>query len=238
MKIVVIVRTRDEEKRIGRFCESYKDADTIIVSDGGSEDDTVSVASQYSNVVLRPFNERVELKNGYWRNNDAAHANFLVAQAKEFNPDWIIYDDCDCRPNFLLKQDYRDIMEKATSKVIMAVRVYHWNENEWFPKFSSPAGHYEASLWAWRGELNFGFINQPPAYHFSLDGKEVARNDLHTACGVLDLMPPHCLLHYSWNEKSVAYKMKHYVESGLIPTYVSPLIFAGAKEPILDWMHE
>ena len=238
MKIVVIVRTRDEAKRIGKFCESYKDADTIIVSDGGSEDDTVSIASQYPNVVLRPFNERVELKRGYWRNNDAAHANFLIAQSKEFSPDWLIYDDCDCRPNFLLRQDYRSILESATDKVIMAVRIYHWNEDEWFPKLSSPGGKMEASLWAWRADLDLGFIDIPPAYELSLAGKKVEGNDLHRAGGVLDLMPPYCLLHYSWNEETVAYKLKNYRESGFIPGFAHPLQYAGKKEPILDWMHE
>ena len=34
-KIGVIVRTRDESHRIAKFCTAYKDADLIIVGDGG-----------------------------------------------------------------------------------------------------------------------------------------------------------------------------------------------------------
>jgi glycosyltransferase involved in cell wall biosynthesis len=226
--IVVLVRTRDEEERIGKFCEAYKDADTIIVSDGGSLDKTVEIASQHSNVILRPFNERVQLKNGYWRNNDAAHANFLVQQSKEFNPDWCIYDDCDCRPNFALRQNYRSIMEKTNNNIIMAVRIYFWGTEEWFPLMSSPGGQLEPSLYAWKGNLDFRFIDVPPAYDFSINGAKV--RNIRTEYGVEDLYPPLALLHYSWDEKRVEYKMKNYVES--------PLIFAGAKEPILDWMRE
>lgn len=238
MKIVVIVRTRDETKRIGKFCESYRDADVIIVSDGGSLDDTESIASSYPNVILKPFTERVELNNGYWRNNDAAHANHLIQEARKLDPDWIIYDDCDCRPNYLLKQDYRDILSTSTERVIMAVRVYHWNEDEWFPRFSSPTGQYEASLWAWRGDLNFSFIDNPPAYWFALNGEQVEKNDLRLAVGVKDLMPPYCLLHYSWNEETVEYKRKNYAESGFIRDFGDPREFAGKRSPIEEWMRE
>jgi glycosyltransferase involved in cell wall biosynthesis len=237
-KVVVIVRTRDEEKRIGKFCESYKDADVIIVSDGGSEDRTVEIAGQYLNVVLRPFSGRTQLGNGYWRNNDADHANFLIEQSKEFSPDWVIYDDCDCRPNYLLKKDYRELLENTIENVVMAVRVYHWGTDEWFPLFSSPAGQYEASLWAWRGSLNFSFIDNPPAYWFAVDGQQVEKNDLHLGFTVRDLYPPHCLLHYSWNEETVTYKIKNYRDSGFIPSYGDPRVFAGERKPIEEWMRE
>lgn len=236
MNIVVVVRTRDEEKRIGKFCEAYKDADTIIVADGGSIDNTVSIASQYKNVVLRPFNERVELNKGMWRNNDAAHANFLVAQAKTFNPDWVIYDDCDCRPNFLLKQDYRKILEETTENIVCAVRFYFWNTDEWFPQMSSPAGNLEPTLWAWKGNLDFGFINVPPAYCFRINGNKV--ENLHAQTSVKDLYPPYALLHYSWNEETVAYKIRNYADSGFIPGYVDPRQFAGPRRPIEEYMHE
>jgi len=151
LKIVVIVRTRNEEKRIGKFCEAYKDADHIIVSDGGSEDDTVSIAQSYPNVILSPFYNRVELKNGAWRNNDAQHVNHLIIEAKKLSPDWIILDDCDCRPNVSLKQIYRSHLETTDRNFVMVTRFYFWGTDEYFPKMSSTGGKIEPSLWAWRG---------------------------------------------------------------------------------------
>jgi hypothetical protein len=46
-RIFVVVRTRDEERRIAQFCEAYKDADMILVADGGSVDKTKEIASRY-----------------------------------------------------------------------------------------------------------------------------------------------------------------------------------------------
>lgn len=236
--ITVLVRARDEEKRVDKFCRAYAGATRILIADGGSLDKTKEIASKYKNVIIRDFTGRIQLANGYWRNNDADHANFLIEWAKEYNTQWCIYDDMDCVPNYLLKQEYRKLLEETAENVVMAVRIYHWGTDEWFPDFSSPAGHYEASLWAWRGSLNFSFIDNPPAYWFAVNGQQVEKNDLHLGFTVRDIYPPHCLLHYSWDDETVAYKIKNYRESGFIPSYVNPLQFAGHKEPILDWMHE
>ena len=54
-KIVVIVRTRDEKLRIGKFCESYEDADLIIVGDGGSLDNTKEIAEGFDNTLVLDF---------------------------------------------------------------------------------------------------------------------------------------------------------------------------------------
>ena len=53
--IIVTVRARDEAHRIGQFCEAYKDADKILVADGGSEDDTSQKAPENHIMLLVKF---------------------------------------------------------------------------------------------------------------------------------------------------------------------------------------
>ena len=63
MKIVVIVRTKNEGLNMGRFCTNYRDcADLILVADGGSEDHTVDIAKCFANVKVRDFTERIEFE--------------------------------------------------------------------------------------------------------------------------------------------------------------------------------
>ena len=239
-EIIVIVRTRDEEHRIADFCRAYEDADMIIVGDGGSVDNTVQIAKTFPNVVVKHYPGRTTLKKGYWRNNDSDHVNWLIGKAKEYDPRWIISDDCDCRPNFLLKKDYRKLLSKATSDFVMAVRFYVWGLNEHFPHMSRPEKNhkfYETSLWAWRGDLDFWTVNVPPAFTFRLGDMKI--KDFHDDTDVLDLLPPYALIHYSWNDEDrVNKKVKVYRESGLIPNQLHPLHFAGPLEPLPEFLHE
>lgn len=50
-KIAIAVITLNEEKNIGRFLESVKWADEIIVVDAGSKDKTIKIAKQYTNKI-------------------------------------------------------------------------------------------------------------------------------------------------------------------------------------------
>lgn len=235
-RIVVLVRTRNEAKRIGLFCQSYADADHIIVSDGGSEDGTVAIASEFPNVILSPFTEREQLQNGYWRNNDAQHVNHLIAEAKKLDPSWIVLDDCDSRPSKELKENYRRILEETTAEYVHVVRFYFWGQDQYFPKMSSPGGELEPSLWAWRGWIDFKMIDVPPAYNFSIDGVEA--KSLRIERPNLDLYPPLALLHYSWDEERIEQKLRDYRDSGFIPGYDDPRTFAGQMLPKTDWMIE
>lgn len=240
MKIVVIVRTRNEQRRIGPFCESYRWADAVIVSDGGSDDDTISIASAFPNVLLRPFGDRVQLLGKKWRNNDSAHANHLIRCAGELAADWIVYDDCDCRPNRLLREGGRDLLESTDAEFAMAVRLYVWAGGQHFPYMARPAeGHavWEPSLWAWRGSLDFWTVDKPPAYDFRVGGAVLG--DLHLTHRVLDLLPPYCLLHYSWDDPArVEEKVRFYRESGFIPGMLHPRDFAGPLEALPEWAAE
>ena len=236
------MRVRNEQDRIGKFCEAYKRADKILVADGGSEDNTIEIAKSFPNVEVRNFTGRTELENGYWRNNDSDHANFLFDWAREENPDWIIYDDCDCRPNKELKQDYRKILEEATQDYIMAVRIYVWGtEGRHFPNMAKPGegnANWEASLYGWRGNLKLKTVNVPPAYTFRVGSHDIA-DFRHEEGGALELFPPYCLLHYSWDDAdNVKEKVKEYHESGLIPGMQHPLKFGGPLEKLPEWAVE
>lgn len=239
-KIVVVVRTRDEEDRIAKFCKSYEDADLILIADGGSVDKTKEIASTFPNVLLRDYPNREILQKGHWRNNDSDHANFLFGWAYELNPDWIIYDDCDSIPNFLLKRDYRKILLETDKNFVMAVRLYLWGTDKHFPNMAKPGKgntEYETSLWAWRGNIDFWTVNVPPAYTFRIGNTAVT--DLHFNSTVLDIYPPYCLLHYSWDDPvKVEKKINVYRDSGLISSMLHPLDFAGPLENLPEWARE
>lgn len=236
--ITVIVRTLNEEHRIGQFCTSYATADKILVADGGSTDKTVEIAKTFPNVEVKNFNKRVNLKAGYWRNPDPEHTDFLIAWAKEYNPDWIISDDCDIRPNHLLKSEYIKILNETSCDVVLAVRVYLWGLEEYFPALSSPMGEPlgQGSLWAWRGHLDLWTVDHFPHFSFRLGDKKITdfKKDMNT----LELLFPYCLLHYSWQTPEMAdKKVKYHRESGTFDM-VHPLKFGGGRKPLEDFMHE
>jgi hypothetical protein len=238
MKVVVTVRTRDEEHRIGQFCEAYQGiADTILVADGGSEDRTLEIAATFPNVQIRHYTKRTKMWGDYWRNNDSDHINFLTHWATELEPDWIIHDDCDCRPNYLLKEKCLSILEETEANAVMAVRLFVWGKDQHFPLMARPAGDWEASLYAWRPEIELFTVDRPPAYTLRLGDEKV--RDLHLSTSVQDLRPPLCLLHYSWDDpERVREKVKVYRESGLIPGQLHPTEFAGEPAPLPEWAHE
>jgi len=237
--IIVTVRTRDEAHRIGQFCEAYKDADKILVADGGSEDDTVSIASSYPNVEILHFTERVQLDKGLWRNNDSDHANFLFKHAYEYEPDWVIFDDCDIRPNYLLRENYRAILDQSDGETVLAVRVYLWGTEQYFPALSSPLGEElgQGSLWAWRGDLDLWTVDVPPAFTFRTGDKHIKEFRTDTKC--LELQFPFCLLHYSWDDPDrVNAKVTYYRSSGFIPGMRHPLDMGGKRKPLAPFMYE
>lgn len=235
--IVACVRTLNEEDRIDAFCEAYSWADHILVSDGGSEDSTITRALKYKNVLVKPFLERTEMDNGYWRNNDSAHANFLFEWAYSMKPDWIIYDDCDMLPNFLVRELGKTVLEETDAQVVMLVKLYLWGKTQHFPNMAKPAEPhtvYEPSLWAWRGNLDLWTINVPPAYDFRVGDTKV--NDFFREYNTLNLYPPFCAMHYSWDDpQKVSEKVKIYRESGLISGMQHPLEFAGEPVPLPSW---
>ena len=233
IKIGVIVRARDEEHRVAKFCEAYAGADKILLADGGSIERTKEIARGFHNVEVRDYLGRTIMLNGHWRNNDSNHVNFLIAWAKEYDFDWILWDDMDCRPNYLAKQDYRKILEDTDSDFLTIRRLYLWGLDKHFPKMAEPG----ASIWGWRSTQDFWTINVPPAYDFRVGTTRVT--DLAKQFSVLELEYPYCVLHYSWDDaEAVKEKVRVYRESGLIPGQLHPLEFAGRLESLPEFAYE
>lgn len=235
MKIVTIVRTRDEARNIERFCEHYQWVDAVLVADGGSLDDTVSLAQKYKNVKVRNFPIKVPMENGLWRNPHGAHINFLSHWARfEENADWIIFDDCDCVPNYLLVDKGRELLEQTDKDYVYAVRVYLWGEDRHFPNMAQPHGRgkWEPSIWAWRASTRLHFREDHPEYLQEMTIRPPEDRKLN-------LLPPYCLIHRPWpTEEFTNQKIDFYRNSGQIRGMRHPLDFAGPLEPLPDFVRD
>lgn len=240
MKIVGTVRTRNEERNIANFCRGYDFADLILVADGGSEDNTIAIAQQFPKVRVMPFQNKAWSESGIWRNPEGEHINFLFDWADAEGADWILFDDCDCRPNRLLRENARRLLEGTEHFYAGAVRLYMWGvdnlresvKGKHFRDLAQPAGQgqWEPSPWAWRGELGF---------------RAQAENPWDTgivpfdAPNALKILPPYCLLHFPWpTEKEVERKLAFYRNSGQIPLMLHPLEFGGELKDCPEWARE
>lgn len=221
MKIVVAVRCYNESRNIERFLRCYDFADQIIVSDGGSEDDSVSKLEANPKVVLFHY-ENYEIVAGHRWNPDAMHINFVLNKAKELNPDWIIFDDMDDVPNFHLQKDARILLEQTDKSQVNVFRLYMWGDDKFFPRMNNNFDPNYKSLWAWKPDINI--YADESIRHGTIVG---------TSADNLGLEPPYCLLHYSWNPDTIQAKVDRYNNLGLPMNH--PLTFAGEPIPISEW---
>lgn len=230
-RISVIVRTRNEERNIMRFCDSYTWANDVLIADALSNDDTPSLALDYDNVRIRNFAKFTPMENNHWRNPAGEHINFLLDWADELRADWVIFDDCDCVPNPYLISDALDIIKHTKSNAIYVTRLYLWGEDEHFPELAKPSGDWSPSLWAWRANTGLRFttnkVNHTHEMMFRFPEEEV-----------LKLMPPYCLLHRPWpDEETLQKKLKFYRESGQHPHIKHPKE-VYELEPLPEWANE
>jgi hypothetical protein len=225
LRIVVAVRCFNEEKNIEGFMRGYDFADEIVVSDGGSTDDSVSILSRYSKVHLLNFDGR-ETVDGHTWNPDAPHMNFVLDSAKELKPDWLIFDDMDCHPNDTLRDSARSLLERCSQSQVNVFRLYMWGEDKYFPKMNNWFHPDYRSLWTWRpAEID---IHADP---IQKHGTMVGLSD-----NPYGIELPACLLHRSWHPDTIEQKMKHYTAMGLRMEH--PLSFAGEPEPLPEWACE
>lgn len=230
MKVIVTARTRNEEKRIERYVMSYQWADKILVADGGSEDDTVSICKGLPNTEVRMFEKRVPSDDGkVWRNPHGEHINFLIEWAEEEGADWIIFDDVDCIPNYALKTEGRFLFKTAEADYLLANRVYFYKEDKYFEKLTKPTGDWTPSLWAWRANKEIRAKEEDGWEHYidvHLEGLEGQA-----------ILPPFCLLHYFYpDDEFMKKKLDFYrhMRKGIL----DPKEYGGELLPLEDWMRK
>ena len=223
-KVIVIVRTRDEEAMIGRFCRAYQWADHILVADGGSLDRTVDIATSFPNVRTRNFFQVVQSPNGFYHNPDGLHSNFLIEWAKEFSPDWIIFDDCDSIPTLRLQEDARSILELVEWNCVFVRRFYVWIDG----KSHFPALDVGASMWAWKPANLHVRANKANDFHPVLNPLPA---EYEFTCMLND---PYRLLHYSWrSEEQIQRKLAMYKDFGIAMQH--PLESCGELAALPEW---
>lgn len=232
MKIIAGVRVKNETRNIDRFIQCHLNAgvDEIIVSDAGSEDDTVLLAKAYDKVKVIHYDGRVKMENGLWRSPNGGHWNFIIDQAIKDGADWILHEDCDCVPNKSLQFILRDQLElanKSNKKVAMAYRIYMWGNSHYFPELNKPGQNF----YAFTADSGIRYIEHP--WHTEL----VDTSPLKQAHNFIF---PNVLLHYFCPDKETTEKkMKFYIDSGQIPGYQHPLESCGSLSEIKPWMiHE
>ena len=204
MNICVIVRTLNEERNIDRFCQSYEWADHILIADGGSEDDTVSMALRFENTHVYTFPDKVWHTKEIFSNPRGKHINFLIDWAIRWDADWIIFDDVDCVPTMDLQREGRKFIEYSDFTeldMVFAYRMYVIGQTEYFPDANIPG----QSLWAWRAKVPVRADESNPTM-FTMN-IPVTSN--------LKLEHPFSLLHYFYpDEETIQKKMELYGITG------------------------
>lgn len=227
MKIVVIGRTKNEERNIRRFIEGYyRWVDEILIADGGSTDATIDIIKEYC-VQLRTFDETFVAASGIIRNPQGKHVNFLIDWAHERKADWIIFDDVDCFPTKTLQLRGRSILENCPHKVAYFKRMYCYLEDQWFPSLND-AGH---ALWAWRA----GELRADETDPLRLAFPETREIPMDQRC---KLNFPLAGLHCTWpTEEEIQRKMKFY-KACWDTAVPHPTESFGTLEKLPEWAHD
>jgi glycosyltransferase involved in cell wall biosynthesis len=228
LRIVVAARCYNESKNIERFMRGYDFADEIIISDGGSDDDSVSKLQKYPKVHLFHY-EEYEVVNGQRWNPDSGHMNFVIDLAKTYNPDWIIFDDMDDVPNQGLRDLARPLLELMDERHVQvnAFRLYLWGDTgKFYPQMNDNFNPAYTSLWAWRpNKINI---------HANMEVRHGTLVGLDSSPYRVEL--PYCLLHKSWNPDTIDKKIERYNALGLPMNPLST--FAGEAMDLPEWGYE
>lgn len=220
--VIVICRTRNEEANIVRFCTEYaKIVDKILISDGGSTDNTIEIASSMPKTIVEPYGERVT-KNDVWRNPHGLHINHMIRRAKEEGADWILFDDCDSAPNANMKKTIVDVFKMPDIQIIRMVRLYLYKDEGHFENM----GKAGFGVWGWRSEADVSASEEDPWVHHMDYDKEAP---------FIDIPTPNCLLHFFCpNEEEIERKHEFY-KKAKDAGVARPTDFGGPVVPLPEW---
>lgn len=134
MKIVVITRVKNEQRNLARYWNAWAPvADLMLLADGGSTDQTITMAQMMDKVKVRSFTKAID-RNGYLFNPEGSQSNFLIKWAIEENADWIVYADCDEIPNYILKRSIRKILTMTMQPALWTRMVHFWGTDMIIPE--------------------------------------------------------------------------------------------------------
>lgn len=228
MKIILTLKSRNEESNVANAIESYVDwVDEILLADGGSTDRTIQIAERYRKVSVRPFRLGYYREDGSFRNHEGHHLNFLFRWAELRAADWIIHDDCDCVLNKHLRENARTLIESTQEETIHTTRLYVYGKDMHFAKMSYINDSWQPSLWAWK--TSSGLRCENVKRHFTVGMVEKFSKRL--------LYPPYCILHkFAPSEEVIMRKVNDYKLEA--PTAVHPKVIYGEPEPLPEWAIE
>lgn len=245
MRVTVIARALNESRFIDRFLQGYTYlADRILIADGGSSDDTIQKIQSWEDEVrmfglgvsddtrieVRPFDGRILHPTipGLFRNQMSANVQFLIDWALEDEtPDWIIFDDVDCVPNRLLREQGRELLKTLLDtdhQGIDAHRLYLWGRDRCFPELHEVG----PSLWGWRPAICNLHAVEDGNLHQQL--KDIPQNPFNVPL-------PLCLLHTPWPDEAAWQSKKRWYESWGMPILYPP-DSCGRLEPLPEWAVE
>ena len=117
MKLSVCIICLNEEQNIKHCLESASWADELIVIDAGSQDRTIEIARQFSNMVFhRPWTGYVDQKN------------FALSKA---NGDWILSLDADEVVSPGLREEILTIIHQPSEKNGFRIPRLSFYQNRW-----------------------------------------------------------------------------------------------------------
>lgn len=232
MKIAIIVRTYNEQKNLPLFIDAYIDwVDYILVQDDLSEN-TDYLQNLPEKVIVSYYEgERIE-RDKITRAKQDIQLNSLIQGAENLGTDWIIMDDCDCFPNFSLKRDGRTILETSKKEFVFVTRLYLYKDRGHFPKLARHNEEWTPSLWAWKANKGFEFVDNGDNGQKTKYVNVRDRHSLNT--------PPYVLLHKPWpDDETIAEKRFRYSQIyGNTYKDFNPLSFGGKLEELPEWANE
>jgi len=221
--IITTTSSLNEERNIVNFIKGYDFSDKILLADGGSTDNTLYIAKEFSKVeVIDTRHTGFNTKAGY-QTSMSIQTNILIKRAKELGAEWIIKDDCDSWPNPVLKLAAKEVFNTTEESCIFCHHLYILGSDQYFPKMNIPG----PGLWAWRPD------------RVDIYADESNPSGGHSLQGVPDtgkkLAFPNALLHYfAPDEETIRQKIIQKAARGIKQDHPTKWKYTPA-EPLPDW---